>query len=154
MPTYEYNCSKCERKFDIHQSFKDDALEVCPLPALNGKTNKAKEPVLCGGSVRKVFSSVGISFKGSGFYRNDSRPPDSSNSAKSDSANTDGANTGGSEEKPDKKSETKSETKSGRDGETAGKRKAKSDGKSQKSPKSQPQRKSGGSGQGKSTVNA
>ena len=71
MPTYEYRCTVCGRMFERYQSFSDDPITVCPLPAdgaaLNGST-----PV-CSGEVRKVFSNVGISFKGSGFYRNDSR---------------------------------------------------------------------------------
>jgi len=62
VPTYSYRCSECETAFDIHQSFSDDSLTVCPS---------------CGGVLRKVFSAVGVSFSGSGFYRNDSRatPP-------------------------------------------------------------------------------
>ncbi len=177
MPTYEYNCSKCERKFDIHQSFKDNALEVCPLPALNGKatgtkastktssktngsskTGKAKEaePVLCGGTVRKVFSSVGISFKGSGFYRNDSRSGGSSNGTKHDRTDADGS---------DKKSDTKSGDASEKSGEkSAGKGTTKSDGKSKSDSKSQKSQQSqqkpagsdssGRSGKDKSAVNA
>ena len=58
MPTYSYRCTECETAFDIQQSFTDDSLTVCPT---------------CGGVLRKVFSAVGVSFSGSGFYRNDSR---------------------------------------------------------------------------------
>ena len=58
MPTYAYTCTACGHAFDIHQSFTDDALTVCPE---------------CSGRLRKVFSSVGVTFKGSGFYRTDSR---------------------------------------------------------------------------------
>ncbi len=58
MPTYAYTCTACGHAFDIHQSFSDDALTVCPE---------------CSGRLRKVFSSVGVTFKGSGFYRTDSR---------------------------------------------------------------------------------
>ncbi len=58
MPTYSYACSECGHAFDIYQSFSDDALTVCPE---------------CGGVLRKKFSSVGVVFKGSGFYRTDSR---------------------------------------------------------------------------------
>ena len=57
MPTYSYRCTACSNAFDIQQSFADDSLTVC-------------EP--CGGMLRKVFSPVGIAFKGSGFYRTDS----------------------------------------------------------------------------------
>ncbi len=58
MPTYPYACTACEHRFEIVQAFSDDALTECPA---------------CGGRLRKVFSSVGVVFKGSGFYRNDSR---------------------------------------------------------------------------------
>lgn len=59
MPTYAYACSACEHAFDVHQSFSDDPLTTCPACARE--------------SLRKVFSPVGVVFKGSGFYRNDSR---------------------------------------------------------------------------------
>ena len=58
MPTYEYRCDSCEKNFDVVQSFHDDPLTSCPT---------------CGSPVRKVFGNVGIVFKGSGFYKNDSR---------------------------------------------------------------------------------
>lgn len=58
MPTYSYACTVCENRFDIVQSFSEDSLTVC---------NE------CGGRLRKLFNSVGIVFKGSGFYRTDSR---------------------------------------------------------------------------------
>ncbi|WP_263732070.1 FmdB family zinc ribbon protein [Cellulomonas sp. SG140] len=58
MPTYAYTCTACGHAFDIHQSFSDEALTVCPE---------------CSGKLRKVFSPVGVVFKGSGFYRNDAR---------------------------------------------------------------------------------
>ena len=58
MPTYAYTCTECGHAFDIHQSFSDAALTECPA---------------CGGRLRKVFSSVGVGFQGSGFYRHDSR---------------------------------------------------------------------------------
>lgn len=58
MPTYAYACKDCGHQFDIHQSFSDDALTVCPA---------------CSGALRKKFNSVGVVFKGSGFYRTDSR---------------------------------------------------------------------------------
>ena len=58
MPTYAYACTVCGHAFEIQQSFSDDSLTVCPE---------------CDGRLRKVFSSVGVVFKGSGFYRNDAR---------------------------------------------------------------------------------
>jgi putative FmdB family regulatory protein len=58
VPTYQYACTECGYGFDAVQSFTDDALTECPQ---------------CGGRLRKVFGTVGIVFKGSGFYRNDSR---------------------------------------------------------------------------------
>ncbi|GEM39254.1 hypothetical protein NN4_37730 [Nocardia ninae NBRC 108245] len=72
VPTYSYACTQCDNRFDIVQSFSDDALSVCPE---------------CSGKLRKLFNSVGIVFKGSGFYRTDSRSGASTASepAKSDS---------------------------------------------------------------------
>ena len=58
MPTYQYSCTECGHFFEVVQSFSDDSLTVCPV---------------CEGKLRKVFNAVGVVFKGSGFYRNDSR---------------------------------------------------------------------------------
>ena len=58
MPTYQYRCTECGHAFEQFQSFTDDALTVCPE---------------CSGRLRKVFNAVGVVFKGSGFYRTDSR---------------------------------------------------------------------------------
>ena len=58
MPTYEYVCKSCGEHLEVVQSFKDDALTECPN---------------CGGGLKKVFGNIGIVFKGSGFYKNDSR---------------------------------------------------------------------------------
>ena len=58
MPTYQYACTECGDRLEVVQKFSDDSLTVCPA---------------CSGRLRKVFSPVGIVFKGSGFYRNDSR---------------------------------------------------------------------------------
>ena len=69
MPTYEYACKECGHHLEIVQSFRDAALTECPA---------------CGGSLRKVFGSIGISFKGSGFYRTDSRSAGGSRSEKAD----------------------------------------------------------------------
>lgn len=73
MPTYAYTCTECGHAFDIHQSFSDAALTECPA---------------CGGRLRKVFSSVGVVFKGSGFYRNDSRSTTSSTTSASSSTSS------------------------------------------------------------------
>ncbi|PFH05649.1 putative FmdB family regulatory protein [Micrococcaceae bacterium JKS001869] len=58
MPTYAYRCKDCGHAFDAVQAFTDDVLTECPA---------------CGGVLRKQYGSVGVSFKGSGFYRTDSR---------------------------------------------------------------------------------
>lgn len=63
MPTYAYACKDCHHTFDIVQSFSDASLTVCPE---------------CGGTLRKKFNSVGVVFKGGGFYRTDSRSGGSS----------------------------------------------------------------------------
>lgn len=68
MPLYAYTCTACGHNFDIHQSFADDALTVCPE---------------CDGLLRKVFSPVGVVFKGSGFYRTDNKAASKSTSAAS-----------------------------------------------------------------------
>ncbi|HLI24581.1 MAG TPA: FmdB family zinc ribbon protein [Acidimicrobiales bacterium] len=83
MPTYEYACKSCGEHLEVVQSFKDDPLTTCPA---------------CGGLLRKVFGSIGISFKGSGFYKTDSRqsakPAETkkaAESAKSESAKSESA---------------------------------------------------------------
>ncbi|MFF8832533.1 FmdB family zinc ribbon protein [Streptomyces sp. NPDC015131] len=65
MPTYQYQCTECGEGLEAVQKFTDDALTECPS---------------CQGRLKKVFSAVGIVFKGSGFYRNDSRGSSSSSS--------------------------------------------------------------------------
>lgn len=77
MPTYAYRCSDCGHAFDIYQSFSDSALTECPE---------------CGGTLRKVFGSLGVTFNGSGFYRTDSR----AGAKGSSSAGTGGSGTGSS----------------------------------------------------------
>lgn len=77
MPTYEYRCKSCDHGFDIVQSFADDALTTCPE---------------CGQeTLKKVFGNVGIAFKGSGFYKTDSRSSSSSSSSTSSSGAGDAA---------------------------------------------------------------
>lgn len=82
MPTYQYACTECGHAFEQVQSFHDDALSSCPE---------------CQGRLRKLFNAVGVVFKGSGFYRTDSR---------SGSSATDGGSSGTST-----KTETKTESK-------------------------------------------
>ena len=86
MPTYSYACTECGNRFDEVQAFSDDALTTCPK---------------CSGRLRKLFGNVGVVFKGSGFYRTDSRGGSgtASEPAKSDSA-------------PATKSESKSDSSS------------------------------------------
>ncbi|MGW2741041.1 FmdB family zinc ribbon protein [Streptomyces sp. NPDC001450] len=73
MPTYQYQCTECGEGLEAVQKFTDDALTECPN---------------CGGRLKKVFSAVGIVFKGSGFYRNDSRGSTSSSSPASKSSSS------------------------------------------------------------------
>jgi len=77
VPTYSYACTACDHKFDAVQAFTDDALTTCPE---------------CSGRLRKLFNSVGVVFKGSGFYRTDSRESQkSSASASGGSGSTTGS---------------------------------------------------------------
>lgn len=108
MPMYDYRCDRCEAQFEIRQSFSDDALTACP---------EAGGPTACTapgrGPVRKVFTGVGIAFKGDGFYKNDhgsnasgrrkeremakeSSPSSDSNSGSSDSGSAGSSDSGGS----------------------------------------------------------
>ena len=87
MPTYQYACTECGHFFEAVQSFSDDSLTVCPE---------------CDGRLRKVFNAVGVVFKGSGFYRTDSRGSSSSDSSTSSS---------GTESATATKTETKTESK-------------------------------------------
>ncbi len=80
MPTYEYLCNECETSFEAVQSFSEAAIDKCPK---------------CGGEVRKLYSNVGVVFKGSGFYKTDSRAKPATKS----------------ESKPEVKTETKAKPK-------------------------------------------
>jgi putative FmdB family regulatory protein len=90
VPTYQYACTDCDHRFDAVQSFSDPSLTVCPE---------------CGGKLRKVFSSVGIVFKGSGFYRTDSRASAGSTVAKSEPG-SEGSSSTSTETKTEKKADT------------------------------------------------
>jgi putative FmdB family regulatory protein len=85
VPTYSYACTECDNRFDIVQGFSDDALTTCEK---------------CSGRLRKLFNSVGIVFKGSGFYRTDSRQDGKkSKTSTNGSSTSDTASSSGSSEK-------------------------------------------------------
>ncbi|MFJ3672214.1 FmdB family zinc ribbon protein [Streptomyces sp. NPDC090106] len=88
MPTYQYQCTECGEGLEAVQKFTDDALTECPN---------------CGGRLKKVFSAVGIVFKGSGFYRNDSRGSSSSSSPASSKPSTSSSSTSTSSSSSDSK---------------------------------------------------
>ncbi|MFF3204864.1 MULTISPECIES: FmdB family zinc ribbon protein [unclassified Streptomyces] len=101
MPTYQYQCTECGEGLEAVQKFTDDALTECPN---------------CGGRLKKVFSAVGIVFKGSGFYRNDSRGSSSSSSPASSSKSS----TSGSDSKPSTSTSSTSDSKSSSSGTSTG----------------------------------
>ncbi len=122
MPVYQYTCTECGEALEVRQAFTDDALTVCPV---------------CAGRLRKVLSAVGVVFKGSGFYRNDSRPKESTGegsdgaaAAKTEpakaGASTDGSTANSSSSKAETTNSTPSssaggsETKSGSSGSKSG----------------------------------
>ncbi|HSS67546.1 MAG TPA: FmdB family zinc ribbon protein [Nocardioidaceae bacterium] len=76
MPVYEYACTECGESLEVRQAFTDDPLTECPV---------------CSGRLRKVLSPVGVVFKGSGFYRNDSRKAESSSGVAGDKKSSEGA---------------------------------------------------------------
>ena len=84
MPTYQYTCTECGEPLEAVQKFSDAPLTVCPA---------------CGGRLRKVFSAVGIVFKGSGFYRTDSRNGSSATAPASSSTSDSGSSNNGSADK-------------------------------------------------------
>ncbi|MFE9248728.1 FmdB family zinc ribbon protein [Streptomyces sp. NPDC007088] len=91
MPTYQYQCTECGEGLEAVQKFTDDSLTVCPN---------------CDGRLKKVFSAVGIVFKGSGFYRNDSRGASSSSAPAAKSSASESSSTSSSSS--EKKSESSS----------------------------------------------
>ena len=100
MPTYQYACTTCGEQVEAVQRFDDDPLTVCTA---------------CGGSLRKVFSPVGIVFKGSGFYRTDSRKAaakgEDAAAKAAKSGDSSGSGEGSSEAKKDKKDSAPSDGK-------------------------------------------
>ena len=101
MPTYSYACTECDNRFDAVQAFSDDALTTCEK---------------CSGRLRKLFGSVGVVFKGSGFYRNDSRESaksSSNGSAKSSSSSSsEGSSSSDTSSSSDKSSSSSSSSNS------------------------------------------
>ncbi|MGO1562166.1 Putative regulatory protein, FmdB family [Actinomycetales bacterium JB111] len=82
MPTYAYRCTVCNHQFEAKQSFSDDSLTICPE---------------CGGALRKLFNSVGVVFKGSGFYRTDSRSGSSASTAAASTSSSSDSSSGSSD---------------------------------------------------------
>jgi putative FmdB family regulatory protein len=89
VPVYEYACTECGEELEVRQSFTDAALTVCPV---------------CSGRLRKLLSPVGVVFKGSGFYRTDSRAAEAGSNGKSSDAGADGS--GDKQGKSDKDAKT------------------------------------------------
>ncbi|MGW0533481.1 FmdB family zinc ribbon protein [Streptomyces sp. NPDC003032] len=100
MPTYQYQCTECGEGLEAVQKFTDDALTACPS---------------CEGRLKKVFSAVGIVFKGSGFYRNDSRGSSSSStpSTASSKSASDAKSSSDTKSTSDTKSSSASSSSSG-----------------------------------------
>ena len=98
MPTYSYRCTECGTAFDIQQAFTDDSLTVCPN---------------CGGKLRKLFNSVGVTFNGSGFYRTDSRAKPSEGGASSSESSSSSASSSSSGSASGTSTTTSSSTGSG-----------------------------------------
>ena len=105
MPTYSYACKECGNKFDVVQSFSDDALTECPQ---------------CSGSLRKLFNSVGIVFKGSGFYRTDSRNGSSASESSSSSSESSSSSSDSSSSSSSSSSSTSSSSSASSSGSSSG----------------------------------
>ena len=93
MPIYEYACTACGERTEARQSFDDPPLEECPH---------------CGGKLRKLYSPVGIVFKGSGFYATDSKKKSSTSSSSSKSDSSSGSTSDSGSKTESKSSDTKS----------------------------------------------
>jgi putative FmdB family regulatory protein len=91
VPTYSYACTECDNRFDAVQAFTEDALTTCPQ---------------CSGRLRKLFNSVGVVFKGSGFYRTDSR--EASKSAVASDSGSSAGSSGSDKSSSDKSGPDKS----------------------------------------------
>jgi putative FmdB family regulatory protein len=97
VPTYSYACTACDNKFDVQQAFSDDALTECPQ---------------CEGRLRKLFGKVGVVFKGSGFYRTDSREAAKSSSDGSSKSSSESSSSSSSSEKKSESSKSDSSSSS------------------------------------------
>ena len=96
MPLYEYQCDACAHRFEVIQQYKDAPISICPK---------------CGGTVKKLFSSPAIQFKGTGFYITDYARKGDSSATKAGETKSDSTTESKSESKSETKSETKSDTK-------------------------------------------
>ncbi|CAN5604589.1 hypothetical protein BH09ACT8_BH09ACT8_38740 [soil metagenome] len=117
MPTYSYACTECGDRFDAVQAFSDDALTTCTK---------------CSGRLRKLFNSVGVVFKGSGFYRTDSREAAKSSSSSSSASSSEKSSDKGSEKSSDKSGDSSSS--SSNSSEKSGGSKDKSSGSASSAP--------------------
>lgn len=97
MPTYSYRCTDCSTAFDIQQAFTDDSLTTCPT---------------CEGRLRKVFSAIGVTFNGSGFYRTDSRAGASKGSSSGSSSSSDSGSSSSSSDSSSSSSSSSTSTPS------------------------------------------
>jgi putative FmdB family regulatory protein len=101
VPTYAYACTACDHRFETVQSFQDSSLTECPV---------------CGGRLRKLFNNVGVVFKGSGFYRTDSR----SSATSSVSPSSSDASSGASSSSPSSGSSKPAAASGSSSGDTSG----------------------------------
>ncbi|MDJ0377090.1 FmdB family zinc ribbon protein [Cryobacterium sp. PH31-L1] len=95
MPTYSYRCTECDTAFDIQQAFTDHSLTVCPT---------------CQGKLRKVFSSIGVTFSGSGFYSNDSKSDSKRSNPNLDRKPSESSSESSAPNKPAEKSEKRADS--------------------------------------------
>jgi putative FmdB family regulatory protein len=105
VPTYSYRCTECGNAFDIQQSMSDASLTECPA---------------CGGVLRKVFSPIGVTFNGSGFYRTDSRKSGSSSAKSSGSSAPTGSSSSSSSSSGGASSSAASSSSSSPSGSSSG----------------------------------
>jgi putative FmdB family regulatory protein len=108
VPTYSYACTECENRFDEVQAFSDAALTTCPK---------------CSGRLRKIFGNVGVVFKGSGFYRTDSRESakaSAKSSSNGSSSSSESTSTSSSSDKSSEKSSSDKSSSTSSDGSSSG----------------------------------